>query len=111
MNLSVNATVSVSGRKNKKSNPNPVVANSWKDIYRDCPEHEDCFDYAIEQEWHFWSCAECPFYKKTSQPLPKVLPKSPKPPDKPKPKPTPDHPPQHKTGIWHRIASMLGGQK
>jgi len=109
MTLSVNARISVSGKKNTKSNPNPVNACSWKDVYHDCPSHEDCFDYSIEKEWHFWSCAECHHYKKTAQVPPKAQPKSPERPDKPKPTPVPS--PQPKTGLWHRFASMLGGQK
>jgi hypothetical protein len=103
--------ISISGKKNMKSNPNPVNASCWGDVYQDCPEHEDCFDYAIEQDWHFWSCAECPRYKKTSQASPKASLKISVPTDMPKPTSTPDPSPQPKTGLWHRFTSMLGEQK
>ena len=107
MNLSVNAEMSVYRKKNTKRNPNPVVSHSWKSVYQDCPEHEDCFDYSIEQNWHFWSCAECPRYKEASPSPPKVLHKSPKPTVKPKPTPSP----QPKRGLWNRVTSMLNGKK
>ena len=108
MNLSVNAEISVSRNKNKKKNPNPIIALSWKDVYQDCPEHEDCFDYAIEKNWHFWSCAECPLYKKTTQTPPIASPKSPKPAEN-KPTTTPPISPKPKAGLWRRFTSMLGG--
>jgi hypothetical protein len=111
MGFSVNAGISVSGKKNIQGNPNPVNACSWKDVYKCCPAYEDCFDYSIEQDWHFWSCAECPRYKKTTQAPPKASPKISVPTDMPKSTSAPAPSPQPKTGLWHRFASMLGAQK
>jgi hypothetical protein len=94
-----------------KSNPNPVNASSWEDVCLDCPDHEDCFDYAIEQDWHFWSCAECPRFKKPSKAPPKALSKIAVATDMPNSKAAPVTSSQHKTGFWHRVTSMLIGKR
>ena len=107
MSFSVHAGISVSGKQHKNNSPNPVIAKSWGCVHQGCPTYEDCFDYAIEQDWHFWSCGKCPLFR--SQAPPKALPKPPRSADKNKR--TTDALPPPKNGIWHRITSLLGAHK
>jgi hypothetical protein len=107
MSFSVHAGTSVSGNQNKNNSPNPVIAKNWECVHQGCPTYEDCFDYAIEKDWHFWSCGKCPLFSPQSPP--KASPKNPEPGEKNKR--TTDSLPQTKHGVWYRITSLLGAHK
>ncbi|MFW6147101.1 MAG: hypothetical protein ACOC6B_01770 [Thermodesulfobacteriota bacterium] len=45
---------------------NPLPATGVRNIH--CPHYENCLDYAVQERWDAWNCAQCP-YRFLQQPV------------------------------------------